>query len=195
MTNNAVEDYLPSLGNASLELATTEDTEDRNGEEHRASLEMGHDGDDDGQPEMIRHRLNGPRNGNDDTEDEPPSLLAPSDMMQSGHGFQIRDLGARPKTEWRTTCELCGDPLPPPAADGWICELGSLPGSEEWGRCECNWCLLRGQWMRSEFRPKGGRPAKRCGTPECTRRAATERKRQQRARDKARKEAQLLQTS
>ncbi|UTT48919.1 hypothetical protein [Rhodococcus gordoniae] len=193
MTNNAVEDYLPSLGNASLELVTTEGAEDRNGEEHRAPLEMGHDGDDDGQPEKIRYRLNGPRSGSGDT-DELPSLLAPSDLMQSGHGFQIREFGARPKTEWRTTCELCGVALTPPA-DDWVCELGSPSGGEEWGRCECNWCLLRGQWMRGEFRPKGGRPAKRCGTRECTRRAATERKRQQRARDKARKEAQLLQTS
>lgn len=193
MTNKAVEDYLPSLGNASLELVTTEDTTDRNGEEHRASLEMGHDGDDEGSPEKISYRLNVPRSGNDDVEDERPTLLAPSDLMQSGHGFQICDLGARPKTEWRTTCEQCGVALTPPA-DDWFCELENLPGNVEWDRCECNWCLLRGQWMRGEFRPKGGRPAKRCGTPECTRRAARERKRQQRARDKARKVAKLLQT-
>lgn len=171
---------MTSLGDTRLEPPTTGAPEERNREEHRAPLAMGHDGDDTGQLTRLKLRIDG--NGD---QTRLLASLAPADMMQSGHGFQIRDMGATPKTVWRTTCELCGVALALPAAEGWLCELGCQPGTEEWDQCNCNWCLIRGQWLRGEFRPMGGRPAKRCGTPECKRRAATERKRKQRAREKA----------
>jgi hypothetical protein len=101
-------------------------------------------------------------------------------MLTSGHGFMVRDLGSPPKTEWPRNCELCNEPLLPPA-DEWICEVGNQPGSPGWSACACNWCLLRGLWLRGDYRPKGGRPAKRCGRPECTRKAARERQRRSRA--------------
>lgn len=185
---NAVEDFLQSLGDVSLEKsgidAATEDapltTVKDPHEVNRAPLVFGHDGDDTGQRTRIKFRVDG--NGD---QDRLLAELAPSDMLQSGHGFLIRDVGTAPKTPWRTTCELCGTALAQPAAEGWICELGCIPGTQEWDQCGCNWCLLRGQWMRGEYRPRGGRPAKRCGTRECTTRAARERKRRQRERERA----------
>ncbi|WP_420879810.1 hypothetical protein [Rhodococcus sp. (in: high G+C Gram-positive bacteria)] len=176
--STATDDLMVSLGDTSL--PEPEESQDRWHDEDRAPLVMGHDGDDTGPLTKQKFRIDG--NGD---EKRLLALLAPTDMMQSGHGFAIRDIGAAPKTTWRTTCELCGTALPLPAADGWVCELDCEPGTREWDTCRCNWCLIRGQWLRGEFRPKGGRPAKRCGTPECKRRAAAERKRRQRDREKA----------
>jgi hypothetical protein len=102
------------------------------------------------------------------------------DMLDSGHGFLVRDLGEPPKTNWRTTCEVCGDPLPPSAAGEWFCQfVEDKPAS---AMCNCNWCLHYQMWLRGEYKPNGGRPAKRCGTKECTKKAARERKRKSRAR-------------
>lgn len=174
----AAEDFMTSLGETSLGPAI-EAFEGSRPEEHRAPLAMGHDGDDSGQLTSVKFRLDG--NGD---QARLLASLAPADMLQSGHGFLIRDIGTTRKTFWRTTCELCGTALAPPAAEGWLCELGCQPGSTEWDQCRCNWCLLRGQWLRGEYRPKGGRPAKRCNAPECKRKAARERKRRQRIREK-----------
>jgi len=143
-------------------------------------MQMGDDGDDIGKLTKIKFRID----GNGDTERQL-NLLAPVDMLQSGHGFMVRDLGERPRSDWAKSCELCGMQLLPPAGE-WVCEVGNLPGSAEWDTCSCNWCLLRGQWLRGEYRPRGGRPAKRCGTAECTRKAATARQRKSRANRKAR---------
>ena len=109
--------------------------------------------------------------------------MAPGDMLPSGHGYMVRDLGAAPTTEWRQTCEVCGEHLPPPAAGEWVCQFHEeKPGSV---LCNCNWCLHYQMWLRGEYRPRGGRPAKRCGTKECSRRAARDRKRLQRERERA----------
>lgn len=174
----AAEDFMTSLGDTSL-VPAIEVLEGPHPEEHRAPLTMGHDGDDSVQLTSVKFRLDG--NGD---QARLLASLAPADMLQSGHGFLIRDIGTTRKTFWRTTCELCGTALAPPAAEGWLCELGCQPGSTEWDQCGCNWCLIRGQWLRGEYRPRGGRPAKRCNASDCKRKAAQERKRRQRIREK-----------
>ena len=105
---------MPSLGDTSL-VPTTEAEEGPYQEEHRAALVMGHDGDDTGQLARVKFRVDG--NGD---QVRLLALLAPADMMQSGHGFQVRSAASAPKTTWRTTCEECGIALPPPAADGQV---------------------------------------------------------------------------
>lgn len=135
---------------------------------------IGDDGDDTGQATKVKFRID----GNGDAE-RTLAALAPSDLLSSGHGFLVRDLGEPPKTHWRATCEVCGDPLPPPAAGEWLCQFSeSKPASL---MCNCNWCLHYQMWLRGDYRPRGGRPAKRCGTKECARKAASERKRKSRA--------------
>ncbi|AFR50026.1 hypothetical protein KTR9_3391 [Gordonia sp. KTR9] len=117
-----------------------------------------------------------------------PDLVG--DLLNSGHGYQIRDVDSRPKTTWATRCEICGESLPMPDAGEWVCELGAEPDSEDWAVCQCSWCLIRGQWLRGEYRPKAGRPPKRCGTADCKRRAATVRKRKERALKRQRVQVQ-----
>jgi hypothetical protein len=140
-----------------------------------ALLVMGDDGDDTGRITKVKFRVG----GNGDAE-RTLAALAPRDLMSSGHGFLIRDPGEPPKTDWRTTCEVCGDPLPPPAAGEWFCQFREKKPAS--AMCNCNWCLHYQMWLRGEYRPRGGRPAKRCGTRECTKKAARERKRKSRAR-------------
>jgi len=142
-------------------------------------LVVGDDGDDTGQITKVKFRID----GNGDAE-RTLAALAPRDLMSSGHGFMVRDLGEPPKTDWRQTCEVCGDPLPPPAAGEWFCQFREeKPASV---MCNCNWCLHYQMWLRGEYKPRGGRPAKRCGTKECTRKAASERQRKSRAARKGR---------
>ena len=126
-------------------------------------LVMGDDGDDAGARTKVKFRVDG--NGD---PDRTLAAMAPGDMLASGHGYMVRDLGEAPTTEWRQTCEVCGEHLPP----------GSV-------LCNCNWCLHYQMWLRGEYRPRGGRPAKRCGTKECSRMAARDRKRLQRERERA----------
>lgn len=195
----AAEDYMTPVGGLSLEPPPGDLTErsireigvinvdrelapklpDPNYEPYRAPLEAGSDGDDIGKQTKVKFRVD----GNGDPE-RLLAQLAPADMLQSGHGFLIRDAGEPPKTIWRTSCEVCGSALPLPGAEGWVCEFGAQPGSADWDQCQCNWCLLRGQWLRTQYRPRGGRPAQRCGTAECTRYANRERKRKQRLNER-----------
>lgn len=152
-----------------------------------APLVMGDDGDDTGKLTKIKFRID----GNGDTE-RMLDQLAPQDMLDSGHGFMVRTQTVQPKTEWRTTCEVCGDPILA-AANEWLCQLGHFGQSVEpngpfrpaSALCNCNWCLHYQMWLRGEYRPQGGRPAKRCGTAECKRKAARERQRRSRAARKA----------
>lgn len=137
-------------------------------------LTMGTDGDDVGRRVKVKIRID----GNGDPE-RTRAELAPMDLMDASQGFLIRTIEA-PKTTWRTSCKICDRPLPPSAAGEWVCELGNLPGTPEWDTCPCNWCLIRGQWLRGEYRPRGGRPAERCGLSDCKRVAA--KLRQRRAR-------------
>lgn len=138
-------------------------------------LQMGSDGDDIGKLTKVKVRVD----GNGDPE-RTLAQLAPHDMLDSGHGFVVRSADPAPKTEWATDCEVCGDPILPSAGE-WICEFG-----EPMMDCQCNACLYWGMWLRGEYRPRGGRPAKRCGTAECNRKAARERQRKSRAARKAR---------
>lgn len=137
-------------------------------------LTMGTDGDDVGRRVKVKMRID----GNGDPE-RTRAELAPMDLMEANQGFLIRTIEA-PKTTWRTTCRICDRPLPPSSAGEWFCENGSLPGTPDWDTCRCNWCLIRGQWLRGEYRPRGGRPAQRCGLPDCKRVAAKLRKRKSR---------------
>lgn len=140
-----------------------------------APLVMGDDGDDAGKLTKAKFRID----GNGDPE-RMLAQLAPQDMLDSGHGFMVRTQTVQPRTEWRTTCEVCGDPILA-AAGEWLCELGRLAST----LCNCNWCLHYQMWLRGEYRPRGGRPAQRCGTAECKRKAARERQRKSRAARKA----------
>lgn len=144
-----------------------------------APLVMGDDGDDTGKLTKTKFRID----GNGDTE-RVLAQLVPQDLLESGHGFMVRTQLVAPKTEWRQTCEVCGDPILA-AADEWFCQLGR-PLRPASALCNCNWCLHYQMWLRGEYRPKGGRPAKRCGTAECKRKAARERQRKSRAARKAR---------
>jgi hypothetical protein len=119
--------------------------------------------------------------GDDAAAERAIGAQAIVDLTQANQGFLVHDLGTPHKTVWRTTCEVCDNPLPLPQEDGWVCERGNEPGSALWSLCNCNWCLIRGQWLRGEYRPRGGRPPKRCGTAECTRTANRERQRRHRA--------------
>ncbi|MBS1692267.1 MAG: hypothetical protein JST91_08600 [Actinobacteria bacterium] len=165
------DDYTPRYEEPPLPLSEIDEVP---GE---SPLLIGSDGDDIGQQTKVKFRVD----GNGDPERQL-ALFVPYDMLASAHGYLIQDLGDRPKTMPRDECELCGSPIIA-KADEWLCELGVRED-----QCECNWCLLRGQWMRGEYRPSGGRPAKRCGTEDCKRRAARERKRRQRERERADRE-------
>ncbi len=123
-----------------------------------------------------------------------PSILrgsrrnrATGDLLNAGHGFLIRTYET-PKTEQATDCEVCGRLLLP-AADEWFCESVGPDGEHvpASSTCRCNWCLHYQQWLRGEYRPKGGRPAKRCGLSDCERLAARHRQRKSRAARKARR--------
>jgi hypothetical protein len=179
----ATEDQLPSLGDSDLaDFYTQTQVEpalvvpaglDQYYDE--APLVMGDDCDDVGPRTKVKFRVD----GNGDPE-RTLAATAPGDLLSSGHGFLVRDLGEPPKTDWRTTCEVCGDPLPPSAAGEWFCQFReNKPAS---AMCNCNWCLHYQMWLRGEYKPRGGRPAKRCGTKECAKKAARGRKRKSRAR-------------
>jgi hypothetical protein len=179
---SATEDELDALGTLSLESPPERESEtDTETGRHNvdlvldaraepvplyvddAPLEAGHDGDDLGQLTAVKFGAG--------SEERLLTLLAPSDLVQSSHGFLIRDIGDASETNWAKSCELCGEPLKPPANE-WVCEVASDPGTPEWADCQCNWCFYRRLWERGEYRPHGGRPAKRCGTQECKRKAA-----------------------
>ncbi len=143
----------------------------------------GNDGDDIGKLTKVKFRVD----GNGDLERLMASM-APADLMQSGHGFLVRSMGGRPKTVWPTSCELCGSTIIAPAEE-WLCQLGNFgevvepdgPFRSASTTCNCNWCLHYQMWLRGEYRPKGGRPAKRCGSSDCKKIAARNRKRKSRA--------------
>lgn len=137
-------------------------------------LAMGTDGDDVGRRVKVKIRID----GNGDPE-RTRAELAPMDLMNASQGFLIRTIEV-PKTTWRTTCKVCDRPLPLPSAGEWVCETGATPGTPEWHTCRCNWCLIRGQWLRGEYRTQRGRPADRCGLADCKRVAAKLRKRKSR---------------
>ncbi|AWT52591.1 hypothetical protein D806_016070 [Mycolicibacterium smegmatis MKD8] len=173
---SATEDLMPELGDSNLaDVFSAPELEPgtftRQGE---YPLTIGTDGDDVGRRAKIKVRVD----GNGDPE-RTLAQLAPDDLMASSHGFLIRTVEA-PKTTWRTTCEVCDRPLPLTPAAEWVCEHGSRPGSHAWDQCRCNWCLIRGQWLRGEYRTRGGQPKKRCGLPDCTRVGAKLRKRKSR---------------
>ena len=179
-------DKLPLLGDEDLTVGTHRPEEPgtlapperaESGYDDESPLVVGGDGDDVAAFTRTKLRVDG--NGD---QEKTLAALAPGDLSQSGHGFVVRSLGDPPKTEWRQTCEVCGDPMLP-LSGTWVCEVGHQAGSSGWNSCRCNWCLLRGLWLRGQYRPQGGRPAKRCGTAECTRKANRERKRQQRERE------------
>ncbi|PQE02562.1 hypothetical protein CYL16_03300 [Mycobacterium sp. EPG1] len=128
-------------------------------------LEMGHDGDDLGKRESM-------------------SQVAIRDMLNSGHGYTVRGLGTM-KTVHRTTCEVCGGPLPTPAGDDgidWLCQYDDDLQTPASVFCNCPWCLSYADFLQGKYRPRGGRPAKRCHSAECKRKAAAERKRKQRGK-------------
>ena len=105
---------------------------------------------------------------------------AVGDMLDSGHGFLVRNAPAAPKTVWRETCEVCGDPLPTPGDDpDWLCQYydETRPASLT---CNCAWCLRYQDYLAGKFRPQGGRPRKRCGNKACDREADRLRKRRDR---------------
>jgi hypothetical protein len=177
----ATEDGMPNLGDTNLadhyqapepEFALPR-SKGLDSAYDESPLVMGDDGDDVGPRTKVKIRVD----GNGDPE-RTLAAMAPGDLLSSGHGYLVRDLGAAPTTEWRQTCEVCGDHLPPPAAGEWFCQFREdKPASV---MCNCNWCLHYQMWLRGEYRPRGGRPAKRCGARECTRKAGSERQRKSR---------------
>lgn len=180
MNTKTDDDQFPSLGDTDLIELVTVPEEPTVGWPGTITLEatdqpplvMGHDGDDTGMLGTVKFRAD----GNGDPQ-RALALLAPQDMLNSGHGFMVRSASAQPVTT--AHCEICGDPLIA-SADGWVCEF-----TDPLTLCGCNACLYRAMWLRGEYRPKGGRPAKRCGTAECKRKAARERQRKSRAAKKA----------
>lgn len=124
-------------------------------------LDIGHDGDDLGRP----------------ARDEEVG-----DMLDSGHGFLVRDVKPATPRTYRPTCEICAGPLPMPAEEGWFCQYydESRPASMD---CNCAWCLTYQAYMTGKYKPKGGRPRKRCGGKECETEAAARRQANKRARD------------
>ncbi|SLI45987.1 Uncharacterised protein [Mycobacteroides abscessus subsp. massiliense] len=202
MNTASMEDKLPSLGDDYLtDLTPTSEgvvplTEGWRSPPETIALDatdqpplvMGDDGDDTGRLVKVKIRVD----GNGDAE-RTLAQLAPRDMLDSGHGFLVRSADPAPKTVWATNCEVCGGPLLPPASE-WFCQLGNfgrsaepdgpfLPASTS---CDCSWCIHYQLWLRGEYRPRGGRPAKRCGTAECKRKANRDRQRKSRAARKAR---------
>lgn len=98
-----------------------------------------------------------------------------ADLLNSGHGFIVRSASAKPRTVWRTTCEVCGGPLPAPGDDpDWLCQYGDEISDRASPTCNCNWCLSYQDYLAGRYRPQGGRPRKRCGSKECDRKAKTE---------------------
>ncbi len=186
MNTKPEDDQFPSLGNTDLIELVKVPEEPTVGCPGTITLDatdqpplvMGDDGDDTGRLTKVKFRADG--NGD---QERALALLAPQDMLDSGHGFMVRSANSQPETAAR--CEMCGDPLIA-SADGWMCEF-----TEPLTPCGCNACLHRGMWLRGEYRPKGGRPAKRCGTEECNRKAARDRQRKSRA---ARKKASVTET-
>ena len=117
-------------------------------------LEIGTDGDDIGAPAYEQ---------------------AIGDMLNSGHGFQVRRI-EKPKTKWRATCEVCDGPLPTPGDDpDWLCQYydETRPASPT---CNCAWCLKYQDYLAGRYKPQGGRPRQRCGAKECDRKADSQRK-------------------
>ncbi|MCP2626501.1 hypothetical protein NLB33_27025 [Mycolicibacterium smegmatis] len=176
--DTADEDWMEALGQANLEdLFRPPEPEPGtlfSSAPNESPLIMGTDGDDVGRRTKVKMRVD----GNGDPE-RTRAELAPIDLMEANQGFLIRTIEA-PKTTWRTTCEICERPLPLTKAGSWVCELGSRPGSPAWDQCRCNWCLIRGQWMRGAYRANGGQPRKRCDLPDCNRIGAKLRKRKSR---------------
>ena len=109
-------------------------------------------------------------------EDNPDAQML--GLIQAGHGFNIEETaGPGPVT---TSCRYCGGPLYPlNAAPEWYCEFGERPQID----CQCNWCCHRNLWLLGRYRGKG-RPRIQCGSVECKRALAAERKRRSRARSR-----------
>jgi hypothetical protein len=125
---------------------------------HETKLDVGNDGDDVGR----KHTDQGI-----------------ADMLDSGHGFLVREVG-KPKTVGRVTCEVCDGPLPTPGNDpDWLCQYydETRPASL---LCNCSWCRSYQDYLAGRYKPRGGRPRQRCGAKECDRQAAKLRKRKQR---------------
>ncbi len=111
-----------------------------------------------------------------------------AELMDAGHGFLIRD-PELPETTPAPRCELCGTPIGPQSDKEWFCELGTdeskgiyAPASFE---CPCSWCYHYRLWLKGQYDADGGRPRKRCGSPECKRQADRERQRKSRAAKRA----------
>lgn len=164
--NAALDDYMPSMGTATLEApARADDGFQRIADgtglfrtKGEPDLVMGTDGDDRGN--SAHHQQ-------------------VSDMLDSGHGFLVSDV-PKPRTERRTTCEICAGPLPTPGNDpDWFCQLYDETRRASLD-CNCAWCLRYQDYLAGKYQPRGGRPRQRCGSAECEREAAKLRKRKQR---------------
>jgi hypothetical protein len=106
-------------------------------------------------------------------------------LTDAGHGFIVVDGDEAPTTVWPTHCEQCGEPLTRTATrEAWLCQYydETRPASLS---CNCSWCQHYQWYMNGSYKPQGGRPAKRCGQPDCARKAAAARKRKQRERERA----------
>lgn len=122
--------------------------------------------------------------GDDIGKREPVSQVAVRDMLNSGHGYTVRDLGTV-KAVHRTDCEVCKGPMPTPAGDDeidWLCQYDDTLQTPASVFCNCPWCLAYTDYLQGKYRPRGGRPAKRCRSADCNRKAAAERKRKQRGK-------------
>lgn len=102
------------------------------------------------------------------------------DIVDSGHGFRVFSVDT-PK-ELPTTCEVCGGPILALSQDGidWLCQYDDDLKTPASIACNCAWCLSYKAYLAGRYRPQGGRPAKRCGSADCKRKAARDRKRKQR---------------
>lgn len=135
-------------------------------------------------PEGIEHdKDEAPLRAGDDGDDygTPRDSQEVADMVASGHGFLVREVTRR--VERSTACEVCGEPLPGPSDAGtdWLCQFDDSLRTPASLTCNCNWCRSYQAYIRGEYRPRGGRPAKRCGSAECKRIAARDRQRKRRA--------------
>ncbi|OBI54677.1 hypothetical protein A5667_24925 [Mycolicibacterium fortuitum] len=117
--------------------------------------------------------------GTDGDDGGPVGDQTIGDMLDSGHGFLVREIN-QPKTVWRVTCEVCDGPLPAPGDDpDWLCQYydETRPASLT---CNCAWCLTYQDYVAGRYKPRGGRPRRRCGSKECERKADAKRKAQKR---------------
>jgi hypothetical protein len=124
-----------------------------------------------------------PGEDGDDTDDRPAGIR---DILDAGHGFLVQGGGS---TAYRPThCEVCGKPLnvrKPGEGPEWLCQLTDDENQPARLDCPCNWCLHYQMWLNGSYQPQGGRPPQRCGSKECNRKAAAQRKQKQRARERA----------